>query len=106
MACHLEISDKERECEGCAAVIRPGIVAMTNEVIGAWCPMCLGCLKSLDWRLAIAWASIHQFGSLRALRHLREMERLVGELPELPDVGKAREELRRRWEALDDEAED
>ncbi len=64
MGSWLIVSEIRRECEGCAAIIRPGIVAMTDEIIGRDTPQCPECLKSLDWRLAIAWASIPGYGAL------------------------------------------
>ncbi len=37
---------------------------MTDEIIGRGTPQCPECLKSLDWRLAIAWASLPGNGAL------------------------------------------
>ncbi len=70
MSSHLIVSETRRECEGCAAIIRPGIVAMTDEIHGEGyptVPQCPECLKSLDPRLAAAWAMLRHYGSLSAL---------------------------------------
>ncbi len=65
---YLIVSEQRRECEGCGAVIRPGIVAMTDEVVGdRHVPQCPECLKSLDVRLAAAWAMLRRYGSMAAL---------------------------------------
>ncbi len=73
MSSHLVVSETRRECEGCAAIIRPGIVAMTGDVIGgrlvAQCPECL---KSLDPLLAAAWSMVPAWGGLSALRRRLE----------------------------------
>ncbi|MCP3956894.1 MAG: hypothetical protein GY719_03475 [bacterium] len=79
---------------------------MTDEIDGRrvpQCPECLECLESLDWRLAVAWSAISFHGSMRTLKRLRVMDELVDELPDVPDVTAAREELQRRLRALDDE---
>ncbi len=65
---YLIVSEERRECEGCAAVIRPGIVAMTDEVLGdRFTPQCPECLKSLDLRLAAVWSMLRRYGSLAEL---------------------------------------
>ncbi len=65
MGNYLAVSERPRECEACAAVLEPGIVALSGEVLpDRLVPICPECLKSLDWRLAIAWASIPGYGSL------------------------------------------
>ncbi len=73
MSNYLIVSEERKECEGCGAVIRPGIVAMTDEIHGEGYPVvaqCPPCLKSLDRRLAVAWASLSSFGKLGNLDSL------------------------------------
>ena len=63
----LIVSDTHQECEGCATIIRPGIVGMTNEITGRLVAQCPECLMSLDHRLALAWASLPGYGALGEL---------------------------------------
>ncbi len=71
----LIVSETRQECAECSAVIRPGIVALTESLAGRpvpLSPVCPECLKSRDARLAAAWAMIRDFGRLAALdQHIR-----------------------------------
>ncbi len=67
---YLIVSEQRSECEGCGAVIRPGIVSLAGGSV-----RCPECLKAPDARLAAAWAMIHAYGSLAALdQHTRPEE--------------------------------
>ena len=67
----LIVSEIARECEGCTRDVGPGMIAITDEVVGdKLVAQCVRCLSSLDPLLAAAWQAIPEHAEMPALEQL------------------------------------